>query len=249
MNKLLDHLPFYYQGIREFQHLTAAQTEKLEEFQEAIQSVENDQFILTSSEAAIARREKDFRIIPDPEKETLEFRKRRLLLRMQSNPPYVYEYLRRQLNDLLGEDQVSMILSEALLEMEVLIGVDRSEFHEEVRQMLERIVPLNIDLFLSLLLSKESIELESKAYAIDVPYPRTNTFLTAAVEGRIALDGLAMEEKAYAIDVIYPITNVLYASGNNLLERSGMAVEMTISVWTSKIQELNENMRVGEVTL
>lgn len=144
MSKLLQHLPEFYKDIREFRELSNTVTIEYDSLSSVLEKVENDQFVITSSETAIARREKDYEIVPDLSIETLDFRKRRLLARMQENVPYTVGYLRDLLDSLLGESTTQIELSTLLFELEVIVFVENASFYLEIGRLLERIVPLNI---------------------------------------------------------------------------------------------------------
>lgn len=154
MNRVMDELPAYYRDIREFQELTKVQSKQLGLIDEAIQQLEDDQYILTSSEPAIYRREQEFRIVPDRTVETLDFRKKRLLARKQSNPPYVIEYLKGLLDELLGEYRSRVNLDVLRFELDVQVDIENSLFFVEMQKMLERIVPLNIDITTAMYLER-----------------------------------------------------------------------------------------------
>ncbi|MEK4403432.1 putative phage tail protein [Sporosarcina sp. FSL K6-6792] len=150
MNRVMDELPAYYRDIKEFQELTRVQSKHLDHLDGAIQQFEDDQFILTSSEPAIYRREKEFQILPDRTTETLEFRKKRLLTRMQSNPPYTLRYLHRLLANLLGENKHSIELDVVKYQLKVAVDMEEDLYFKEVLSTLDRVVPLNIGISASL---------------------------------------------------------------------------------------------------
>lgn len=208
MPRLLEHLPAFYRDIKEFRELSKTVSEEYDAIDSAFERVENDQFIMTSSEPAIYRREKDFAIVPDIHVETLSFRKRRLITRMQDNPPYVDEYLKELLDSLLGNNMSVIEMDKLLLEMEVLVHVESASFYLEVQRILERVVPLNIDITTAVLLIKEFLVLRSKAYSFDVRYKRTNKFHTAPVQGmgRIVEKGV-LDSSGYTFPIKYPRTN------------------------------------------
>ncbi|KAA0944064.1 DUF2313 domain-containing protein [Sporosarcina sp. ANT_H38] len=207
MNRVMEELPAYYRDIMEFQELTKVQSRQLNLIDEAIQQFEDDQYILTSSEPAIYRRENEFNILPDRKTETLDFRKRRLLARKQENSPYTFEYLKQLLDSLIGEKRHILDLDVLLLELEVLVNVESSLFYNEVKKMLERIIPLNIDISTAILLASEYLVFYSRVYHFDVPYKICNTFHTAEIEGGIARIPITIQDKTYAFDVLYPICN------------------------------------------
>lgn len=207
MNRVLEALPVFYQGIREFNVLSTEQADQLDKLQAAFAQIENDQFILTSSESAIARREKDFRIIPDRRTETLDFRKRRLLARMRSRAPYTLRYLRQLLDSLLGSGKHSIDLDVLLFDLEVLVNVESSSFYNEVVKLLERVVPLNMTLETAVVYLTEYLLLRCESYDFSVEYKVTGKFHTAALEGSgRSMDPLVLLSEAYAFLVRYQVT-------------------------------------------
>ncbi|WP_107838975.1 putative phage tail protein [Metasolibacillus meyeri] len=144
-NRFIDELPSYYRDIREFQELSETVILDWDKLDEAFFNTEKDQFILSSGEAAVAIREKDFGIIADRRVETLAFRKARLLARMQENSTLVYEYLKSILDALLGQSSYEMHLNIDLFEMELFVTPE-TLYYREAKNLIERIVPLNIAL-------------------------------------------------------------------------------------------------------
>lgn len=182
-NRFLDKLPNYYQEIKEFQSLSKTITAELNQVDQAMSLVENDQFILTSSEQAVLRREQDFGILSDAKIESLDFRKARLLTHMQSKPPYVFEYIKRLLDTLVGKENHYIVLDIDTLEMEVGVYAKESNYYIEAEKMIERIVPLNIDVTTSIILIREYLILKYGSYAFPYNYRITNKFRTVTVAG------------------------------------------------------------------
>lgn len=183
MTRMLDHLPVDFLKYREFRELSSTVSVDLDSIDQNLLLIENDQFIMSSSESAVLRRELEFNILADRKNETLDFRKKRLLVRMQSKPPYVLAYLRNLLSELLGPNRSIVELDHILFEMEVLVHVESTSYYDEVVKILERIVPLNIDLTSAVLLIQEYLVLRSAHYGFANIYKRTNRFGTAAVKG------------------------------------------------------------------
>lgn len=144
-NDFMNELPSYYRNIREFQELSETVVTDWDKLDEAFFNTEQDQFILSSGEAAITLREKDFGIIADRRTETLPFRKQRLLARMQENATLVFEYLKSILDALLGKDTYEINLDIDRFEMDVFVTPE-TIYYKEVKNLVERIVPLNIAL-------------------------------------------------------------------------------------------------------
>jgi len=198
-NPFLEELPPYYRNIREFREMSNTVTVSWDQLDEALFDVENDQFILTSSETAVAMREKDFGIRADLKSETLKFRKLRLLARMQDKAPYVFEHLIKVLTNLLGENKHQILLDIDHFEMEVAIDVEQTIYYEEVINILERIVPLNIDLMATILAIKDSLVMIAGTYAWNFNNNRIcGRFKTASKSAIIGKENVSVRDGSYA---------------------------------------------------
>ncbi|MFJ3386344.1 putative phage tail protein [Lysinibacillus sp. NPDC086135] len=196
-NAFLAELPAYYRDIREFRELSETVAIDWDKLDEALFGIENDQFILTSSEAAIALREKDFGIRPDLKNETLKFRKLRILARMQENAPYVLEYLIKILTDLLGKNKHQILLDIDNFEMEVAVNVEQIIYYNEVIRIVERIVPLNIELMTTILALKECLFIIGGTYAWHLNYKICGRFKTAQTHGVLGKELIEVTSSPY----------------------------------------------------
>lgn len=206
MNRVMDELPAYYRDIKEFQELTRVQSKRLDHLDGAIQQFEDDQFILTSSEPAIYRREKEFNILPDRTTETLDFRKRRLLGRMMQKAPFTFRYMVQQLDQLVGKSRYTISIDVTNYWLEVLVTVESQSYYKEAADLLERIVPLNLILETGILAAGTIFKVERAVYAFPVYYPITGTFQTGTIYGKGARRSLIAKKDAYGFVVKYPIT-------------------------------------------
>jgi len=196
-NDFMNELPAYYHNIREFQELSETVVKDWNKLDEALFGVEDDQFILTSSEAAITIREKDFGIRPDVQYESLVFRKLRLLARMQENAPQVLEYLIKILTDLFGENNHQIILDTDNYEMEVAIEVGQVNYYNEVVRIVERIVPLNIDLMTTILALRDCLMILSGTYGWNFSNRICGRFKTASKPAIIGKEQLSVRDESY----------------------------------------------------
>lgn len=141
---ILSYLPEYYQGIRDIVELAETEDAELQLLAAAIEQLLNDQFVMTSSAAAIKRRERMLEIQADPNTETLEFRKRRILNRYQTKPPFTIRYLQQLLDVLVGPGMtiVSRDLDNYMLI--VTANIDNASVFREVIHTIETIKPANM---------------------------------------------------------------------------------------------------------
>lgn len=95
-------IPTWFQDILEYQELCQTETEQFTAFLDSMQAVENNFFFQTMDIGAISIWEKIFRIIPNPETETLDFRRTRLINRVSTKAPFTLGFLYRKLDELIG---------------------------------------------------------------------------------------------------------------------------------------------------
>lgn len=106
--KLLPLLPPYYREIEEFQAICGAEKAKLDEIKKDIDRILSNEFLQTMDVQSCALWESLLKIAADPTTETLEFRRERIILRLQTRPPYTLTWLYNLLNSYLGEGNWSL---------------------------------------------------------------------------------------------------------------------------------------------
>lgn len=100
---LKQYIPRVYEGVKEMDVLTDVQ----EQWFNILISITNKEyarmFIQTCDEIGVARFESIFKITPNPQIESLEFRKQRLLIRCNTTLPYSTVWFKVYLNAVIGE--------------------------------------------------------------------------------------------------------------------------------------------------
>ena len=139
------NLPSIYNEVIEAEALTATATNEVELLEVAKQRVENEQFIMTSSEPFIRLREKDYDIRADPKTETLEFRKQRLVIRQSSQLPLTQRKVNEILSTLVDNGYEERLNVEECKVQFIFDATDVS-VSKEIDYTLERIIPLNMEL-------------------------------------------------------------------------------------------------------
>ncbi|MDF2925880.1 MAG: phage portal protein [Paenibacillaceae bacterium] len=144
MADLLEYLPDFYRGIRDFVEL--AETEGLE-LAAAVESADrllNNQFVETADEQSIRRRELQIGIRAEPSTETMEFRRRRLINRYSTKPPFTIRYLQQRLDYLVGSGLTIASADVPLSILTVTATIDNASLFHEVHHTLETIKPANL---------------------------------------------------------------------------------------------------------
>ena len=147
---LIDYLPIVEKNIKEFDVImTVAEDPEMSSAWNSANDLMNDQFIVDATENGVSRVEKILKIVPKAN-ETLDSRKFTLLTRMSEQPPFTITALERQLKTLCGEGnyEVTRDVADKILYVRIAL-VAESNFND-VAVLLERIVPANMVIDLSL---------------------------------------------------------------------------------------------------
>ncbi len=147
---ILSYLPDFIKDFREFQRLAEAENPELLIIWENLERVMKDQFVTTSTENGVKRWEKILKIIPKGS-ETLDERKFRILTRLNEKLPFTYRRLDRQLASLCGEEGYFLEVSNKDYTVIVKVELIAKSNIEDIRRLLERILPANMLFELSLL--------------------------------------------------------------------------------------------------
>ncbi|MCE5171361.1 YmfQ family protein [Paenibacillus profundus] len=143
-DKLIGLLPDLYHDIKEMVLLMEAQDEEKEELLAAVQRLFADQFVMTASEEAIARRERMLSILPDRDAETLEFRRRRIINRYTTKPPFTVRYLQEKLDFLLGKDKARAVVDTEAFLLRIVANITDAAVFKEVGHTVRTIKPANL---------------------------------------------------------------------------------------------------------
>lgn len=218
MTRLLDHLAADYKEIYEYRELSVTVSKDLDILDADLRLIEADQFILTSSEPAIYRREKEFFILPDRRIETLEFRKKRLLARMMQKAPLTFSYMVQQLDELVGKGKYTVSIDVTNYWLEVLVTVESQSYYKEAAEFLERTVPLNLALETGILVDQIKLMVTAKQYTFPILYPVTGTFHVAPINGIASKATVIAESKNYTFQAPYPVTGTFYCSAGKAVD-------------------------------
>lgn len=142
--RIMKYLPEYYQLIEDFRELGHTETIELDLLQGAVNQLFSDQFVVTSSLQAIRRREQMLGIQADPTNESLDFRRRRILNRYQTKPPFTIRYLQRQLDMLVGPGMTIVSVDPQSFVLTVTANIDNASVFREVHYTVDTIKPANL---------------------------------------------------------------------------------------------------------
>lgn len=143
-DRIILHLPDFYREILEFNELGLTESIELNQVETALDRIYNDQYVLTSSESAITRRERMLGIQADPSAETLENRKIRILNRYQTKPPFTKRYLQQQLDKLLGVARSNVTVNPYDFILTVTTSIDDAFLFREMEYTINTVKPANM---------------------------------------------------------------------------------------------------------
>lgn len=144
MNRLMEYLPDIYQDVVDFVELTETESQELISVEDALNQMLDDQFVVTASEQGIKRREKILGIQADPKIESLDFRRKRLINRYSTKPPFTVRYLQKQLDFLVGAGLTIVSADSKNFILTVTANIDNAVVFKEVGRTVDVVKPANM---------------------------------------------------------------------------------------------------------
>lgn len=145
-NRVFRNLPPVYDEILEMEELSETAAIELDELDVAREKVDNEQFIMTASEKTIRTRERSYDIRADPSTESLDFRRRRLIVRQSTRLPITQRKVHEIINKLVGEGNWEEHLNVEDCEVLFIFEASNTSIDTEIDYTLDRILPLNMAL-------------------------------------------------------------------------------------------------------
>lgn len=142
--RIYRYLPEYYRLIDDFRQLDHTETIELDLLHGAADQLFSDQFVMSSSLQAVRRREQMLGIQADPATETLDFRRKRIMNRYQTKPPFTIQYLQRQLDLLVGAGMTIVSIDPHEFVLTITANIDNASVFREVLYTVETIKPANL---------------------------------------------------------------------------------------------------------
>ncbi|APO43350.1 phage portal protein [Paenibacillus xylanexedens] len=144
MSRLQEYLPSYYLDSKQMSTLLMAQEIELDNIAAGVLRQRNDMFIMTASSTAVRRREKMLRIQADPATESLDFRRRRIINRQSTKPPFTHRWLQSQLDRLLGPGLAVVSVNPAEFLLLVTTNIENANLFREVQHTIQTVKPANM---------------------------------------------------------------------------------------------------------
>lgn len=157
------YFPRYYEGILETDELIKVENDIWNNLYLLLNKAKNNQFIAYADEDGIYAYEQLFQIVADPETETLEERRFRLLNRIQTLSYYTMLYLRQKLNSLFGENNYEVKMDYLNYTLYVKSNASNSFIYKESIATINKIKPANI-VFINVPFIPTTIEVGEEIY-------------------------------------------------------------------------------------
>lgn len=150
MADIAKYFPDLLKEIKQFKELAVAENLELGFLSAELENVMNDQFISTALNTGVSRREEMLNIKP-MSTDTLQERKFRLMAKYNEDVPYTWRKLEEVLTTLCDETGYRIEYSRGEYSLVVKLELTNKKNEITVRDLLERITPVNLLLTVELL--------------------------------------------------------------------------------------------------
>ena len=153
---LLPLLPPVYRNVQDYQKICDAEKVEFDLLANSVEGIQNNFFFQTMDEDSVAQWEKVLHIVAVPEKESLEFRRQRVMTRIATRPPYTLGFLYQKLDELIGAGGWTCSITYPLYELRLATSVKNQSYYDEVTYLINQIKPAHI-VFISMQYFKTGI--------------------------------------------------------------------------------------------
>lgn len=144
MIDLLKYFPRIYQDIPEIKEIVKTENADFEKAKSDLKDLVDNQFIFTANEYCISYMEKQIGIIANPEIETLEYRRLRLLNRVSTQPPFTTPFLRQRLDDIIGKDEYTLTIDYPKYTIYIESIARNQTYNHEIAVTMNMVKPANM---------------------------------------------------------------------------------------------------------
>lgn len=146
--KLNDYMPPYLSNIREFKQIFNTEDIELENLLLEVNKIPSEIIVKTAESYGLERYEKIYGIKNIAE--TLEARRVAILLKINSNVPYTYNWLIKTLNEAIGKENYKIETDFKNYKMLIHFRLEYTEAAEMLNQNLIKQIPANIKMDIDL---------------------------------------------------------------------------------------------------
>ena len=157
MRLLKKYLPSLYRENKEMEGLMNAEQPIYDEAETDTKFAFSRQFVVTADEKGVEQYEKILGIMPTAT-DSLEFRKRRVITRLSTTPPYTLNYLKQQLTTIFGAGNFNAGVDYGKRELYVDSFINNISLFFELETFIAKVKPANmIYIYRSLVLPKVGV--------------------------------------------------------------------------------------------
>lgn len=160
---LLSLLPPWYREVLDYQEICGTEQAQFEALAAEIVGVADNFFFQTMDENAVSQWEQIFGIIPNPDTESLAFRRARVLNRVSTRPPFTLSFLYQKLDELIGPDIWTVTVDYPNYTLYIESSAENQQYATEVAYTINRIKPAHV-------------------VYVNTPYVRTGLLLSETIE-------------------------------------------------------------------
>lgn len=141
---LLSLLPPWYREVLDYQQICLTEQQQFEALAEEIVGVADNFFFQTMDERAVGMWEQVFLIVPNPQVESLAFRRTRVLNRISTRPPYTLVFLYQKLDELIGPGEWKVTVDYPNYTLYIESAAQNQNYATELAFTINRIKPAHI---------------------------------------------------------------------------------------------------------
>lgn len=141
---LLDLLPRWYREIKDYQAICAAEQQEFDRLAAGTGLTLDNFFPQSLTEEGLGQWEQALGIWTDPQTETIEFRRARILNRLSTKPPFTLNFLRKKLDELIGPGKWEIYMDYPGYTLYVESSARNQSYAVEVSYTIGRIKPAHI---------------------------------------------------------------------------------------------------------
>lgn len=141
---LLQYVPHWFRQILDFQKICQTESEQMEALSAAIHEVADNFFFQTMNEGAVSMWEKIFGIVPNPQTQTLDFRRQRVLNRISMQPPFALGFLYQKMDQIIGKGKYEIYVDYPHYTLYIRSSAENQSYATEVSYTVGRIKPAHI---------------------------------------------------------------------------------------------------------
>ena len=128
----------------DYEQIANSEAEQFDQLADEINAVADNFYFQTMGESAIVQWERIFGIVPNPQSETLDFRRARLLNRISTKPPFTLTFLSQKLDELIGVGLWTINMDYANYTLYIESSAKNQAYAQEVAYTIGKIKPAHI---------------------------------------------------------------------------------------------------------